>query len=337
MTHGSRSAEAVVRAMNGAATDEDITAIVGDWRFAQVAALTPGIDPVVHSLAAAAALLPSLMDADVVAGPVVQSFMLRLIETSAQRSPQRVRTMLQACAAAAPGAWSGDCAQAIVHAVHQNACDHAVAASLIGPCDRSARLLGSPAAAAGAVRSWGRAGDGATWTQELSEPMRRSVIDILRNAPHEMVHCLPWMPREMVESFTPPPESLFGAFDAFALASDPVRRAHASVIARLIQHAGDDGLTVSALVRFAHAARSDAAWDQVFASMKRQPAIAAIVASCAPWHAIPEPMRAWMLRNESPACTVIRLARTGCPSGFVPPNDYWFVHTFLAISAISTR
>jgi uncharacterized membrane protein YeaQ/YmgE (transglycosylase-associated protein family) len=147
MHHGpSPSLAATLRALRGETDLRVIAPALGNWRFARIPALAPGVDPVVGALGALAGGLPNLLTPAGRASPALSAAIASLIGTEAGND------ILEAWADVAPVGWGASHAAALIDAVQRNRCASWAAAALIGPCDASIALLTEPWNIARAVR-----------------------------------------------------------------------------------------------------------------------------------------------------------------------------------------
>jgi hypothetical protein len=278
---------AATRALQGETDPCAILDALRDYNISCMLAFAPHIDRRIRCLAALSGGWTDMLTGDDIADPSLHDAIRALI------GRQPGWSFWRAWAHIAPPGWGANVADALLADVKASRVPNDAAAILIGPCDRSARILQYHEDVAQVIRAWGQAhpNDPTWWTAHVSDADRSRFLKTLQCDSRCLVACSLWLPIDLTT--VKMEENLSIALNAFAEASAPTRMLHARILQNLVKRA----LRVDAippLLALAQQGATDAAWSTLIRQIKRSPVRSVTVLKHAPWDTLPGEVAAIM-------------------------------------------
>jgi len=284
MHHGpSPSLAATLRALRGETDLRVIAPALGNWRFARILALAPGVDPVVGAPGALASEVPDFLAPAECNASDLSAAIVSLIGTEAGND------ILEAWVDVAPVGWGASHAAALIDAAQRDRCPRWAAAALIGSTNDAVALLHDSWDIALAIRRWGQATPDlpTAWMNHVPPAKLNRFLEELCSANVIAARCLPWLSAEHAARLSG--YVCYGAaeyaLDGYAVAPSVARAGHAGIISSLMRHA--TRVDLAELTRLAVASRMDAAWTTVVQILHEHPDAARHVVAAAPWDDVP--------------------------------------------------
>jgi len=217
--------------------------------------------------------------------------------------------LLNAWVRLAPKGWGESCFDLLVSAAQRTGEAAGPVAALVGPDDRIAGALTSPADIAYAIRWWGAssADDPTWWMQRLSSQTTARFLRQLRRHPLAVAQSLPWLPNAHGRASRVPAWQVSVVLDVCA--DLPHVTPHIPLVRELVWRAA--ACDLGRLIRIAMRTGLAEVWRRVDDLARAHPDHAAAAVRVAPWDDLSDRVRTAILgaASDHPLCLAITRAR----------------------------